>query len=130
MPTRNVVLTDHQADLLDRLVKEGRYQNASEAVREGLRNLESREAEIADLTRRADNGLKEMKQGLGGGYGLGFDSEGNVVDYKPLLQGTTRNCGGGVSPWGSWLTCEEYGKGQCWQVGKCRCIVSLCTLYD
>ena len=62
----------------------------------------------------------EMKEGLGGVYGLGFDSEGNVVDYKPLLQGTTRNCGGGVAPWGSWLTCEEYGKGQCWQVGKCR----------
>ena len=65
MPTRNVVLTDHQAALLDRLVKEGRYQNASEAVREGLRGLESREAEIADLTRRADQGLAEMEQGLG-----------------------------------------------------------------
>lgn len=30
MPTRNVVLTDHQADLFERLVASGRYQNASE----------------------------------------------------------------------------------------------------
>jgi len=45
MPTRNVVLTDHQAELIERLVASGRYQNASEALREGLRLLESREAE-------------------------------------------------------------------------------------
>ncbi|MCI0747878.1 MAG: type II toxin-antitoxin system ParD family antitoxin [Verrucomicrobia subdivision 3 bacterium] len=45
MPTRNVVLTDHQAALVGRLVASGRYQNASEVLREGLRLLESREAE-------------------------------------------------------------------------------------
>ena len=31
MPTRNVVLTDHQASLVEHLVASGRYQNASEA---------------------------------------------------------------------------------------------------
>lgn len=31
MPTRNVVLTDHQATLVEELVTSGRYQNASEA---------------------------------------------------------------------------------------------------
>ncbi|MGH8699816.1 MAG: type II toxin-antitoxin system ParD family antitoxin [Burkholderiales bacterium] len=45
MPTRNVVLTDYQAELVERLVASGRYQNASEVLREGLRLLESREAE-------------------------------------------------------------------------------------
>jgi len=45
MPTRNVVLTDHQADLVERLVASGRYQNASEVLREGLRLIESREME-------------------------------------------------------------------------------------
>ena len=45
MPTRNVVLTDHQADLVERLVASGRYQNASEVLREGLRLIEGREAE-------------------------------------------------------------------------------------
>lgn len=45
MPTRNVVLTDHQADLVERLVTSGRYQNASEVLREGLRLIEARDAE-------------------------------------------------------------------------------------
>ena len=37
MPTRNVVLTKHQEKLLKNLVATGRYQNASEVLREGLR---------------------------------------------------------------------------------------------
>jgi antitoxin ParD1/3/4 len=45
MPTRNVVLTDHQEQMIERLVASGRYQNASEVLREGLRLVEQREAE-------------------------------------------------------------------------------------
>ena len=44
MPTRNVVITDHQAALVERLVAEGRYQNASEVLREGLRLVERRDS--------------------------------------------------------------------------------------
>lgn len=47
MPTRNVVLTDHQASLVEYLVASGRYQNASEVLREGLRLVEQRDAEDA-----------------------------------------------------------------------------------
>jgi len=51
MPTRNVVLTDRQTELIERLVRSGRYQNASEVLREGLRLIEDREArEKAHLT--------------------------------------------------------------------------------
>jgi len=45
MPTRNVVLTDHQAHLVEKLVSTGRYQNASEVLREGLRLIEDRKAQ-------------------------------------------------------------------------------------
>ena len=45
MPTRNVVLTEHQTQLVERLVSTGRYQNASEVLREGLRLIEDREAQ-------------------------------------------------------------------------------------
>ena len=51
MPTRNVVLTEHQASFVEQLVSSGRYQNASEVLREGLRMIERREAE--DSTRLA-----------------------------------------------------------------------------
>ena len=47
MPTRNVVLTKHQEKLIEKLVGSGRYQNASEVLREGLRLVEQREAENA-----------------------------------------------------------------------------------
>ena len=47
MPTRNVVLTNHQASLVEQLVTSGRYQNASEVLREGLRLIERREKEDA-----------------------------------------------------------------------------------
>jgi antitoxin ParD1/3/4 len=47
MPTRNVVLTERQEGLIEALVQSGRYQNASEVMREGLRLVENREVEEA-----------------------------------------------------------------------------------
>lgn len=47
VPTRNVVLTERQEALIEALVASGRYQNASEVLRDGLRLVEAREAEEA-----------------------------------------------------------------------------------
>ena len=47
MATRNVVLTKRQEKLIEFLVESGRYQNASEVLRDGLRMVEQREAEDA-----------------------------------------------------------------------------------
>ena len=63
MATRNVVLTETQSDLVDRLVASGRYQNASEALRAGLRLLEREEAELGDLRSRLSVGLDQARQG-------------------------------------------------------------------
>ena len=46
MPTRNVVLTEHQFQFIASLVSTGRYQNASEVMREGIRLVERQEVEI------------------------------------------------------------------------------------
>jgi len=58
----------------------------------------------------------EKSSGNGGVYGLYFNKDGEIIDYKALLTGTSRNCGGGMSPWNTWISCEEVGSGQCWQV--------------
>jgi antitoxin ParD1/3/4 len=63
MATRNVVLTDTQSDLVDRLVASGRYQNASEALRAGLRLLEREETELGELRARLRAGLDESRRG-------------------------------------------------------------------
>ncbi|KAL7429034.1 hypothetical protein ACHAXH_000971, partial [Discostella pseudostelligera] len=54
--------------------------------------------------------------GSGGVYGLYFDKYGNITDYKALLTGTTKNCGGGITPWNTWVSCEEHDAGQCWEI--------------
>ena len=64
MPTRNVVLTDSQTELIDRLIADGRYQNASEALRAGLRLLEREEAEMTALRDRLAAGLEEARSGV------------------------------------------------------------------
>lgn len=63
MATRNVVLTDAQSELVERLVASGRYQNASEALRAGLRLLEREEAEITDLRQRLMTGIDQARAG-------------------------------------------------------------------
>lgn len=64
MATRNVVLSQHQHELVEQLVRSGRYQNASEVLREGLRLLEREEAEeaakLAVLRRVADEGWSDL----------------------------------------------------------------------
>lgn len=54
--------------------------------------------------------------GSGGVYGLYFDKYGNITDCKALLTGTTTNCGGGITPWNTWVSCEEHDAGQCWEI--------------
>ena len=63
MATRNVVLTESQSDLVDRLVSSGRYQNASEALRAGLRLLEREEADLAALRDRLIVGVEQVRAG-------------------------------------------------------------------
>lgn len=65
--TRNVVLTQHQHELVESLVKAGRYQNASEVLRDGLRLLERQElenaAKIAALRDAAEKGWLDLATG-------------------------------------------------------------------
>ena len=66
MPTRNVVLTDQQEAFVGELVDTGRYQNASEVLRDGLRLLEDkvqrRQAELLDIQAGVIAGFDQVER--------------------------------------------------------------------
>lgn len=68
MPTRNVVLTQYQATYVEGLVSSGRYQNASEVLREGLRLVEQKEnesaAKLEALRGATAKGVSDIEAGL------------------------------------------------------------------
>ena len=44
-----------------------------------------------------------------------FDSGRRGRDAYRILDGTKWNCAGGATPWDTWLSCEEHGKGLVWE---------------
>jgi secreted PhoX family phosphatase len=51
----------------------------------------------------------------GGVSAIKFNADGKVIDAYAILQNTSRNCAGGATPWGSWLSCEEIDSGRVWE---------------
>ena len=88
MPTKNVVLTEHQAHFVEELVTSGRYQNASEVMREGLRLVERRETvdqlRLSALKEAARVGMADIHAGA-------YDSFDTAGDLKRHLSSVAVN---------------------------------------
>ena len=67
MPTRNISLTKHFDEFVEKNIATGEYQNASEVVRDALRLLQSRQKEeklkLQKLREAIDVGLKDLENG-------------------------------------------------------------------
>lgn len=61
MPTRNINLTKHLDDFVEDTVASGRYANASEVIRDGLRLLEQRS--LADAIK-----LRQLREASHAGF--------------------------------------------------------------
>ena len=84
MVTRNVILTDQQSAFVDSLVNSGRFQNASAALRAGLRLLQRDEA----IGEQAKTGvLKGLEQGQRGQFaeGTGEQVMKAIIDELSLV---------------------------------------------
>jgi secreted PhoX family phosphatase len=67
-----------------------------------------RNHEVGDGPNAFATGIDYDPNAGGGTTTLEFDpKKGQLVKSWASLSGTVRNCAGGPTPWGSWLTCEE-----------------------
>ena len=67
MPTRNISLTAEQDAFVEKMVKSGEYQNASEAVRDALRALHQRRQQdalkLSALRMQLNAGVEALERG-------------------------------------------------------------------
>ena len=82
MPTRNISLTDEQDAFVERVVKAGEYQNASEAVRDALRVLQQRRRVLLEELTTADDQYTRTE-----GHHL-RNMEPQMKRFAGLFQGT------------------------------------------
>lgn len=81
MPTKNVVVTERQAKLIDRLVSSGQYQNASEVLREGLRLIEERNAEYKAKLKALRAAVRIGIDDIEAGRYVEFDTPAEMEHY-------------------------------------------------
>jgi antitoxin ParD1/3/4 len=89
MPTRNINLTAEQDAYVEKLVKAGEYQNASEALRDALRALAQRRREddlkLKALRMQIRAGVHAIQRG-----DFAEIDESDLDDYLEKLKVTSR----------------------------------------
>ena len=80
MKTTSVALGTHFEEFIQSAIQSGRYNNASEVVRSGLRMLEEQEQKMAALR-------SALQQGLDSGIAQDFDAESYLKEMKERKHG-------------------------------------------
>ena len=81
MPTRNVNLTNYYDHFVDELVTSGRFSNASEVMRAGLRLLEQQTHEGEEKLRLLRSLASEAFHELDHGQGTVINGESQLTEF-------------------------------------------------
>jgi antitoxin ParD1/3/4 len=81
MPKHNVILTDHYDQFVESLVASGRYTNASEVMRAGLRLLERESKEDEEKLRVLRSLASEAFASLDGAEGTRIEGDQQLADF-------------------------------------------------
>jgi secreted PhoX family phosphatase len=83
------------------------HENVADDPKEGAFGEDYSRLSKIEKARVYDSGFGK-NPALGGTTTLIYNHQTGEVERQYLsLAGTTRNCAGGPTPWGSWVTCEE-----------------------
>jgi len=87
MPTMNISLTEELMQLVQKKVASGMYNNASEFVREAIRNKDTNEQllhelKLATLKKTLQPGIKQAHTGIYADYS--FDQLMQEIDNEPI----------------------------------------------
>ncbi|MGD9636952.1 MAG: type II toxin-antitoxin system ParD family antitoxin [Pirellulales bacterium] len=85
MPTRNINLTDHFDAFVAGEIDAGRYHNASEVMRAGLRLLEQQSHEDREKVALLKSLAKQAFQELDQGQGIELNGEAELTDLVRKL---------------------------------------------
>ena len=75
----SVSLGNHFEDFVDDIISQGRFKNASEVIRAGLRLLEEEENKLQFLK-------NAIKEGVESGIAKDFESENNLASLKAKMK--------------------------------------------
>ncbi len=81
MPTRNINLTDHYDQFVENEIAGGRYKNASEVLRAGLRLLEQQASEDQEKLAALRGLTAEGFASLDRGQGVLLEGERQLADF-------------------------------------------------
>lgn len=81
MPSRNINLTDHYDGYVAKALASGKYKNASEVIRAGLRLLERQEAEDAAKIEALRASVRDGIQAYERGEYVAMETPGDIDSF-------------------------------------------------